>query len=77
MPGGVRTISWSPSPNFSVEDASGTPVAGSVLTVPVGSTSAVFYVRRLSGTSVTVPLTLAGPFGTWQSFVGGGPDAWP
>jgi hypothetical protein len=33
-------------------------------------------VRRLSGTSATLPLTLTGSFGTWRTFVGGGPDAW-
>jgi len=32
--------------------------------------------RRLSGTSATVPLTLVGSFGIWHTFVGGGPDAW-
>jgi hypothetical protein len=37
----------------------------------------VFYARRLNGGSVTVPLALTGGFGTWQTFVGRGPDAWP
>jgi hypothetical protein len=74
---GLRTISWTPSPNFAVEDANGTPIAGNTITVPNGGLSTVFYVRRLNGGSVTVPLTLTGGFGTWQTFVGGGPDAWP
>jgi CSLREA domain-containing protein len=76
-PSSLDTINWTPAPNFSVEDATGVPVAGGQLKVPNGSTSAVFYVRRLSGGAVTVPLTLTGGFGTWQTFVGGGPDAWP
>ena len=25
---------------------------------------------------ITVPLTISGSFGVWQTFVGGGPDAW-
>jgi hypothetical protein len=33
-------------------------------------------VRRLSGTSATVSLTLTGSFGTWRTLVGGGSDAW-
>lgn len=76
VPNVVQTISWAPSPAFSIEDANGAPVGGSVLTLPPGSVRAVFYLRRLSAGAVTVPLTLSGPFGTWQTFVGGGPDAW-
>ena len=75
-PSTLRTVAWTPAHSFSVEDANGTLVTGGVLTVPIGTTRAVFYVHRLSGTSVTVPLTLTGAFGTWQTFVGGGPAAW-
>jgi hypothetical protein len=30
----------------------------------------------VSGSSAILPLTLSGSFGTWHTFVGGGPDAW-
>jgi hypothetical protein len=40
------------------------------------SAIATFYIRRLSGSSVTLPLTVTGAFGTWRTFVGGGSDAW-
>jgi len=76
-PSTIQTIAWTPTPSFAIEDAQGILVSGNVLTVPPGSTRATFYVRRMSGTAVTVPLTLTGGFGTWQTFVGGGPDAWP
>jgi hypothetical protein len=75
-PSAIQTIAWTPGPNFAIEDSSGNPIPGGSLTVPAGSTSAVFFVRRTSGTSVTVPLTVTGGFGTWRTFVGGGPDAW-
>jgi hypothetical protein len=74
--GTVQQVIWTPSPQFAVEDAAGTPINGGILTLPPGSRSASFYVRKVSGTSLTVPVTLTGSFGTWRTFVGGGPDAW-
>jgi hypothetical protein len=63
-------------PNIAVETSAGAPITGGVLTPPPGSTTAVFYVRKLSGSSATLPLTVTGAFPTWQTFVGGGPSAW-
>jgi hypothetical protein len=74
--GTIQQIEWTPSPNVAVEDGAGTPIVGGALTLPANTSGASFYVRRLSGTSVTVPLTLTGSFGTWRTFVGGGPEAW-
>jgi hypothetical protein len=74
--GKLQQITWPPSPNISVEDAAGAPIAGGVLTLPAVSSTATFFVHRLSGTTATLPLTLTGSFGTWRTFVGGGPDAW-
>jgi hypothetical protein len=74
--GTLHQIEWTPVQNVSVEDPTGTPVVGGVLALPGNSRAATLYVRRLSGTSATLPLTLTGSFGTWQTFVGGGPDAW-
>jgi len=74
--GTLTNVQWTPSPNVSVESADGTPFTGGVLTLPAGSKTATFYVRRVSGVTVTLPLTLNGSFGTWRTFVGGGPDAW-
>jgi len=67
---------WTAAPNLVVEDAAGTPLTDGVLILPSNSSVALFYVRRLSGTTATLPLTLTGSFGTWRTFVGGGPDAW-
>jgi hypothetical protein len=47
-----------------------------VLTVPGGRLTAVLYARKLNGDSATLPLTVTGAFGTWQTLVGGGPNAW-
>jgi hypothetical protein len=74
--GTLTNVQWTPSPNVSVESADGTPFTGGVINLPAGSRTATFYVRRVSGTTVTLPLTLNGSFGTWRTFVGGGPDAW-
>jgi hypothetical protein len=40
------------------------------------SLTVVFQVCKLGGSGVMLPLTIAGDFGIWQTFVGGGPDAW-
>ena len=69
-------VTWTPVPNIAVETSAGVPITGGVLTPPPGSTTAVFYVRKLSGSSATLPLTVTGAFPTWQTFVGGGPSAW-
>ena len=74
--GTIQRIAWAPAPNFTVELADGTPLTGGTLALPPNARQTVFYLRRLSGTSVTVPLTATGSFGTWSTFVGGGSDAW-
>jgi len=74
--GQLQRISWTASPNISVEDAAGAPLPGTSLTPPSGSSTVTFYVRRTGGTSATLTLTLTGSFGSWSTFVGGGPDAW-
>jgi len=35
----------------------------------------VFNLRRVSGQSVHLPIVVTGSFGTWHTFVGGGPAA--
>jgi subtilisin-like proprotein convertase family protein len=74
--GPIDRVAWPAVPNVAVETVDGTPITGGVLTVPASSITAVFYIRKLSGSSVTLPLTVTGAFGTWQTFVGGGPNAW-
>jgi subtilisin-like proprotein convertase family protein len=74
--GTLQQVGWTLTPNIAVEDAAGQPLAGRVISLPPNSNRATFYVRRVSGTSATLPLTLTGSFGTWQTFVGGGPGAW-
>ncbi len=72
----IRKISWSPQPAVAVETEGGQPFQGGELVPPDGSLTVTFYVRRLSGASATLPLSVTGDFGTWQTFVGGGPNAW-
>jgi len=74
--GTLQRIEWAAPPNASIEDEAGTPIAGGTLVLPANTSRATLYMRRLSGTSATVPLTLVGSFGIWHTFVGGGPDAW-
>jgi hypothetical protein len=72
----IQSVRWTPSPAFAIETTSGVPLGGGVLTLPPGTPSTVIVVHRLGTGGVTVPLTITGSFGTWQTFVGGGPDAW-
>jgi uncharacterized repeat protein (TIGR01451 family) len=74
--GPIAQVTWPTVPNVAVETSNGVPITGGSLAPPPGSTTAVFYVRKLSGTSATLPLTVTGAFPTWQTFVGGGPSAW-
>jgi len=74
--GTIDRILWIPDPAFDLEFPNGGPLQGGVLILKPPGSRVVFYVRRVSGTSVTVPLTIIGSFGTWQTFVGGGPDTW-
>jgi len=74
--GTLQSVSWTPAASFAIEDANGTAIGGGVLTLPANSSTSVFYLRKVSGASVTVPLTLTGSFGTWRTFVGGGQNAW-
>jgi hypothetical protein len=74
--GPIARVAWPSVPNVAVETSEGTPIPGGFLVPPPGSTTAVFYVRKLGGSSVTLPLMVTGAFPTWQTFVGGGPSAW-
>jgi autotransporter-associated beta strand protein len=74
--GTLQRVEWTPTPNLSVEDANGRPIAGNAISLPPNSKQVTFYVRRLGGGSATLTLTVTGSFGIWHTFVGGGPDAW-
>jgi len=74
--GTLQGVAWTPGPSFVVELTEGTPLPGGSLSLPPNSNRAVFYVRRVGNGAVTVPLTLSGSFGTWQTLVGGGSNAW-
>jgi hypothetical protein len=74
--GSIERVSWPTVENVAVETADGTPTTGGSLAPPQGSTTAVFYVRKTGGSSAMLPLTVTGAFPTWQTFVGGGPNAW-
>jgi len=74
--GTLQQVHWTAVGNVSVEDGAGTLIPRGLISLPPTANQTTFYVRKLSGTSATLPLTLIGSFGTWQTFVGGGPDAW-
>jgi len=71
----IERLDWAVPVNAAVEALDGTRLPDG-LTLPPGAAGASFYVRRLSGQSVTLPIVVNGSFGTWRTFVGGGPDAW-
>ncbi len=75
-PSAIQRVTWPPVPNVAVETREGAPIVGGSLMPMSGRPTAVLYIRRLSGTSATLPLTITGAFGEWRTFVGGGPDAW-
>jgi hypothetical protein len=63
-----------PAQNAIVE-VDGRPVAGDV-PLPAGATQASFVVRRATpGQATTVPFTVVDAHGPWETFVGGGPNA--
>lgn len=74
--GTLQRVSWTPASTFAIEDDNGTAYGGGVLTVPANAISAELYLRKLSSTSVSVPLTVTGSFGTWRTLLGGGSSAW-
>jgi len=71
----LQRLEWALPANASAEALDGTRLPTGI-SLPAGSTSAVFDLRRLSGQSVTLPIVVTGSFGTWRTFVGGGPNAW-
>lgn len=52
----------------------GTP-GGFTFTPPANATEVTFTVRRTAAAGVTVPFTVQDACGPWQTFVGGGPNA--
>jgi hypothetical protein len=72
----IQRVEWQPQSNIVVETPDGVAIQTGALTPPPGSLTTTFYVRKLSGASATLPLSVTGDFGTWQTFVGGGPSAW-
>jgi hypothetical protein len=62
-----------PAPAAPVLSAAPLPAS---LTLPPGTTSYTFYVRRATaGQATTVSFTVTDSCGTWPTFVGGGPGA--
>jgi plastocyanin len=71
----LSQLAWTLPANAAAQTVDGAPLPTG-LTLPAGSTSATFDLRRLSGQSVTLPIVVTGSFGTWRTFAGGGPNAW-
>jgi plastocyanin len=71
----LQRLDWTLPPNAAATALDGTSLPTG-LTLPAGATSATFQLRRLSGQSVHLPIVATGSFGTWRTFVGGGPNAW-
>jgi hypothetical protein len=70
----LQRLDWAQPPNARVEAQDSTPLPTGLALSP-GTTSATFVLIRTGGTSVTLPFTVTGSFGTWRTFVGGGPSA--
>lgn len=72
----IQRLDWTLPTNATAESLDGTPLpTGFVVPTGVQASSVSFYLRRTSGTSLTLPITVTGSFGTWRTFVGGGPGA--
>ena len=70
----IQRLDWTLPANAAAEALDGTALPTG-LTLPAGATSAVFNLRRVSGQAVHLPIVVTGSFGTWRTFVGGGPAA--
>ena len=73
----LRAVRFGQAQNASIEVAARGPVAsGAALTMPAATRELTFLVRRTTaGAATTLPLTLVDDCGEWQTFVGGGPNA--
>jgi hypothetical protein len=61
-----------------VVDVPGGPTGistGYVMNPTPGTNTVAFYVRRVGAEAATVPLILTDQCGPWETFVGGGPQA--
>src|SRR4051794_8479761 len=75
FPTGPFSRSWQSLHDTQFYESASEPITGGQIVLPSNTNRATFCIRRLSGPSATLPLTLSGSFGTWKTFVGGGPDA--
>ena len=73
----IQRLDWVLPGNAAAEGLAGEPLPTG-LTIPLGIqvSSVSFYLRRTGGTTVTLEIMATGSFGTWETFVGGGPNAW-
>jgi plastocyanin len=68
-------LAWTLPANAAAETLGGAALPTGIA-LPPGTTSTTFILRRVGGQSVTLPIVVTGSFGTWRTFVGGGPSAW-
>jgi plastocyanin len=68
-------LAWTLPANAIAETVGGEALPTGII-LPAGTSSTTFRLRRVSGQSVTLPIVVTGSFGTWRTFVGGGPSAW-
>lgn len=71
----ISQILWMTPPNAVAESLAGCALPQGV-TLPANAQSFSFYLRRLTGQTVTLPVLVCGSFGTWRTFIGGGNAAW-
>lgn len=71
----LSRLDWALPVNASAEALDGTRLPTGV-SLPAGTATTSFHLKRLSGQSVFLPIVVTGSFGTWRTFVGGGPGAW-
>lgn len=71
----LERLAWTVPANAVAETLSGDSLPTG-LTLPAGTSTTTFRLRRVSGQSVHLSIVITGSFGSWRTFVGGGPAAW-
>jgi hypothetical protein len=72
----LSQLAWMRPSNAAVTALDGTPLPTGIV-LSAGATTTTFRLHRLSGDYVTLRIAVTGSFsGTWNTFVGGGPNAW-
>jgi subtilisin family serine protease len=72
----IQRIDWTLPANATAETTTGTPLPTGIVATGNGVQSTSFILRRTGGSAATLPMVVRGTFGQWNTFAGGGPNAW-